>query len=138
MMGGTPGPLVVDTHAAIWYLYQDGRLSRRAESKIDSALANGYSIHVPSISLVELVYLVEKGRIPREVAERVDEVLRDSASGFRLVPLDLRVAEATRRIARSEVPDLPDRVIAATALVLQVPLITRDGRIRSANVWTIW
>jgi predicted nucleic acid-binding protein len=93
---------------------------------------------VPSISLVELVYLVDKGRFPAAAAERVDRVLRDPASGFRLAPLDLRVAEATRRIAQNEVPDLPDRVIAATALALELPLVTRDGKIRAANIQTIW
>jgi PIN domain nuclease of toxin-antitoxin system len=77
MTVGGLGPLVVDTHSAVWYLHQDGRLSRRAESEIDSALAGGHPIHVPSISLVELVYLVDKGRIPAAVAERVEQVLRD-------------------------------------------------------------
>ena len=116
MIAGGPGPLVVDTHAAIWFLQRDERLSRRARAEINGALAAGHSIHVPSISLVELVYLVEKGKIPEAVVVRVDQVLRDPASGFRLAPLDLRVSEATRRIPRHDVPDLPDRVIAATAL----------------------
>jgi predicted nucleic acid-binding protein len=78
---------------------------------------------------VELVYLGDKGRVPAAAAERVDEVL---------APLDRRVAEATRRIRREEVPDMPDRIIAATALALDLPLVTRDGKIRAADIQTIW
>ncbi len=103
-----------------------------------TALAAGHVIHVPSICLVELVYLIEKRRLPAVVLERLDGVLRDGESGFRLAPLDLAVAETVRRISRSEVPDLPDRVIAATAVAMDLPLVTRDGKIRSANVQTIW
>ena len=43
-----------------------------------------------------------------------------------------------RAIPRSDVPDLPDRVIAATAALHGVPLLTRDERIRHSTVLTIW
>jgi PIN domain nuclease of toxin-antitoxin system len=99
MTSGDAGALVVDTHSAVWYLQRDERLSRRAETKIDRALAEGHLIHVPSICLVELVYLVERGRIPSTVVERVDQVLRNPASGFRLAPLDMGVAEGKIRAA---------------------------------------
>jgi PIN domain nuclease of toxin-antitoxin system len=138
MTATAPGPLVIDTHAAVWYLQRDERLSRRARTAIFDALAEGHPIHLPSISLVELVYLVEKGRIPAAASERVDFVVRDPESGFRLAPLTLAVAEATRRISREDVPDMPDRIIAATALALELPLVTRDGKIRSADLQTIW
>jgi PIN domain nuclease of toxin-antitoxin system len=138
MTPAATGPVVVDTHTAVWYLQRDERLSRRARAAIVDALAEGHVIHLPSISLVELVYLVEKGRIPTTASERVDLVVRDPESGFRLAPLTLEVAEATRRISREDVPDMPDRIIAATALALALPLVTRDGKIRTANLQTIW
>jgi PIN domain nuclease of toxin-antitoxin system len=95
MTSGDAGAVVFDTHSAVWCLQRDGRLSRRAEKEIDRALAEGHLIHVSSICPVELVYLVEKGRIPSAVVERVDQVLRNPASGFRLAPLDLGVAKHT-------------------------------------------
>ena len=36
------------------------------------------------------------------------------------------------------VPEMPDWIIAATALALGLPLVTRDLRIRSTSVPTIW
>ncbi len=45
---------------------------------------------------------------------------------------------ALQDIARADVPDLPDRVIAATAWHHSVPLVTRDGKIRSCGIETIW
>jgi len=41
-------------------------------------------------------------------------------------------------VPRDLVPEMPDRIIAATALRLDLPLITRDGRIASAGIKTIW
>ena len=33
---------------------------------------------------------------------------------------------------------MPDRIIAATAVYFKVPVISRDRRIRSANLQTVW
>jgi PIN domain nuclease of toxin-antitoxin system len=55
-----------------------------------------------------------------------------------LAPLDASVAAAVERIDRLAVPDLPDRVIAATALAWKVPLVTRDEKIRASGIPTIW
>jgi PIN domain nuclease of toxin-antitoxin system len=48
------------------------------------------------------------------------------------------VADAIEFVSRDEVPDLPDRIVAATAAALRVPLISRDGKIRASEVQTIW
>jgi predicted nucleic acid-binding protein len=54
-----------------------------------------------------------------------------------LVP-DLRIARTLARVDPASVPDMPDRIIAATALAAQVPLISRDGRIRLSGLPTVW
>jgi predicted nucleic acid-binding protein len=48
------------------------------------------------------------------------------------------VVEAMRRIPRGAVPDMPDRIIAATAVSLGIPVISRDGQIRASYLQTIW
>lgn len=50
--------VAVDTHAIVWYLSGDGQLSPRAMAALDSATLDGDFIHVPSICLVELTYLL--------------------------------------------------------------------------------
>lgn len=130
--------VAVDTHAIVWYLANDIRLSSRATDALDSATAAGDAIHVPSICLVELTYLVEKGRLPSVARERLIRALDDPDAVCRLAPLDRAVADALEFIDRTSVPDLPDRVVTAITIALQVPPISRDGKIQTSIVQTIW
>jgi PIN domain nuclease of toxin-antitoxin system len=132
-----PG-VVVDTHAIVWYLSQDSRLSLAARDTLAAATNDGEMVYIPSICLVELTYLVEKGRLPVAARQRLIESLDDPARPCVLVPLNRLVAEALEFVQRTEVPDLPDRIVAATALALRVPLISRDRKIRASQVQTIW
>ncbi len=132
-----PG-IVVDTHAIVWYLQDDPRLSATAGEALDAATAAGESIYIPSICLIELTDLIEKRRLPALVRDKLLEILDDHASACSLVPLDRAVANALESVRRSEVPDLPDRIVAATAVALRAPLVSRDAKIRAAQVQTIW
>jgi PIN domain nuclease of toxin-antitoxin system len=80
----------------------------------------------------------KKNRIPQSSFDRFLAALETPATGLTVWPLDTAVALALARIPRSRVPDLPDRVIAATALALNLPLVTRDEKIRSLPIQTIW
>jgi len=130
--------VVVDTHTIVWYLSADSRLSVKAANVLDSATASGERIYIPSICLVELTYLVEKGRLPVTARERLIRVLDDPATPCLLAPLDRTIVDAIELVSRLEVPDLPDRIVAATAIALRVPLISRDRKIRDSHVQTIW
>ena len=55
---------IADTHAAIWYLFSDPRLGKAASAFIEETISKGDHIGVSAISLAEMVYLVEKARIP--------------------------------------------------------------------------
>jgi PIN domain nuclease of toxin-antitoxin system len=130
--------VAVDTHAIVWYLSADPRLSAKAAGVLDSATEAGEFIHVPSICLVELTYLVEKGRLPLAARNLLIRALDDPTTPCLLAPLDRAVADALESVSRREVPDLPDRIVSATAVALGVPLISRDGKIRASQVQTIW
>ena len=130
--------VIADTHAAVWRLTNSPRLSSAAAKALDNASAAGDSILVPSISLVELTYLVGKGRVPAEARKRLVDALAEPDGPYELAPLDGRVAAAVELIDRDVVPDLPDRVIAATALSSGAALVSRDGKIRASQVRTTW
>jgi len=130
--------VAVDTHAFIWYLLDPGRLSQTARDALADATAKGDRIFIPAITLVEICYLVDKGKWRSQDLDTLVDALNDANSGFVIAPLDQQTALSVRKVDRSTVPDMPDRIIAATALSLGLPLITRDGTIRASNVVTIW
>jgi len=130
--------VVADTHSAVWFLSKDPQLSQPARQAMRDAVDAAEPIYVSAISLVELAYLVEKGRLPEQKIQDLLKEIRDPASNFELVPIDLAVTQTLRQIPRTDVPDMPDRIIAATALHLSLPLVTRDNKIRAANLTTVW
>ncbi len=131
------GSVVLDTHAAVWYLLDSERLSARAAQVIDDTASAGDTVYLPSISLVELIYLTEKRRLPLSALHALMQELGAQDSAFRVAPLDIRVVEALFRIPREDVPDMPDRIVAATALSLGLPLVTCDQKLAAAQVQTI-
>lgn len=129
---------VADTHAVVWYLSGDARLSANARSMIDLAATDGDQIAFSAITLVEIVYLIEKGRIPADTYARLSHAVSSHGAVLAVIPLDEAVADHLYQVERSKVPDMPDRIIAATALSLGVPLISRDRKIQVSAVTTVW
>ena len=129
---------VADTHTALWYVFGDERLSKRAKRFIDDAAASPQKIAVSVISLAEIVYLVEKNRIAPSAYEDIARALSDPDHVFIEEQLSTGIVGAMRLVPREAVPDMPDRIVAATAIYLRVPVISRDGRIRASSVETIW
>jgi PIN domain nuclease of toxin-antitoxin system len=131
--------VVADTHAIVWHFASSKKLSITASKALDQAIANRDAIYVSAITLVEITYLVEKNKLPNLALVELYQALDDPKSGIVIAPLDLYVAQAIDRIPRTAVPEMGDRIIAATALRLEIPLVTCDSRIQSLTViQTIW
>jgi PIN domain nuclease of toxin-antitoxin system len=129
---------VADTHAALWYLLGSPRLSAPAREFMDAAARAGDTIGLSAISLAEIVYLVEKNRIAESAYRDLRTALSAADCVMEEVPLTGAIVDVMRQVPRADVPDLPDRVVAATALHFEVPVISRDGRIRASAIPTIW
>jgi PIN domain nuclease of toxin-antitoxin system len=130
--------VVADTHGLIWFLNDSSSLSAPAKAAMVLAVQSGGSIVIASITLVEVAYLVEKGRIAATTFDLITAALANPVTGLVLADLDLSVAETVRLVPRVDVPDMPDRIIAATALRLGLPLISRDRKIQASAIQTIW
>lgn len=137
-----------DTHGLLWHLQQASapRSQRRARGlsprarRIFAAADEGREvILVPSIVLVELVYLSERGTIPTALVDRLLADLARVPENYRVVPLDLEVVNHLRGIPATAVPEMPDRIIAATAKATGSRLLSKDETLgRVAGVQTVW
>lgn len=129
---------IADTHTVIWYMYGDSRLSAAAKTFMENAYKAGNYVGVSSISLIEMVYLIEKRRIQTESFSLTGRELEEPDSLLVEVRIDLSIARALAKVDVNQIPDMPDRIVAATALHLNVPIISRDGKIQLSGLNTIW
>jgi len=129
---------IADTHTIIWYLMNDNRLSASAKEFLESSAQEGNQVGISSITLVEIVYLIEKGRIPAESLTNLPSQFSEPSSMFVEIPLDLQITRTLSRKSPGQIPDMPDRIIAATALHLNVPIVSRDTKILLSNIQTMW
>jgi len=129
---------VADTHAALWFLFGDSRLSPTAKDFFEKAATARRKIVLTPISLAEVVYLIEKNRLPASAFDDLRTALNNPNHVLEEAPFTADVVQVMRQIPRNAVPEMPDRIIAATAVFLGVPLISCDQRIRASAVQTIW
>lgn len=100
-----------------------------AADAIDQALI-AKSLHVSIGSFLDLRYLVDSGRLAEGALDDARSIVDGDA--FTVVPLDLRVLDKMAAVPREQVPDPFDRIIAATALTLDLPLVSADEDIQRA------
>lgn len=129
---------VSDTNALVWHIFDSPRLSAVARAKFEQAFSQGDVIGFSAISLAEIVYLAERGRIPEDALSYLLEIVDSTNPILVEIPVDRRIAQLLQRVERVQIPEMPDRIVAATALYLGVPVITSDRRIRSSDVETVW
>lgn len=129
---------VLDTHALIWYLEGNRKLSVRAKVIIDDPTND---LILPVIALAEAMFIVEKGKtsIP-SVASLLSDIDRDPR--IQLYTLDRTILDKTLEL--QDIPEMHDRQIAATALLISEQghtcfLLTKDAILTdSESVSTLW
>jgi len=121
-------PLLLDTHTLIWLMEGASRLSRTARKLAEEAAKDGV-LRVSAISLWEIATLESKGRISfdRDCQTWINEML--ASPGLHLVPLTPEMAVQSTRLPGTLHGDPADRILIATARVLNATLLTADDKI---------
>ena len=126
---------VADTIAIVRHLTKSRKMSAKAKEIFRRTDRGEDQIIVSGITLMEILYLSEKGRIDVDLID-VTKLITDS-DNYLVHPVDTSVVLTAQTI--EDIPELHDRIIAATAKLLDVPLITHDEVIsKSKAVITLW
>jgi PIN domain nuclease of toxin-antitoxin system len=131
-------PTLLDTHAWVWWITEDRRLSRPAERAIDRAVAS-QTLWVSMISIWEVAKKVEKRQLvlDRPVDDWIDAAA--AQSGLQLVELTRPVLLESCRLPAPFHGDPADQIIVATARDREAVIVTKDDRIRDYDhVRSIW
>lgn len=125
--------ILADTHAFFWWIHDRGKLSHTAYE----ALRSAKPIAISTITCWELAMLFAKGRL-RISTDAMTWIL-EAMARTHVEAIPLQIGPAIRAAEFGELRDPADQQIVATALDLDVPLVTKDRRIRDSRlVPTIW
>jgi PIN domain nuclease of toxin-antitoxin system len=123
-----PRRLLLDTHVWLWLEAGSSELSADARHTISAALGAGL-LRIAAISLWELALLASRSRVVlgKPTNLWLDEALADP--GPIIEPLSTRVAIECCELPGTLHRDPADRMLVATARVIDAALMTRDRRI---------
>ncbi|MDR7052423.1 PIN domain nuclease of toxin-antitoxin system [Duganella sp. 3397] len=130
--------ILLDTHALIWWFEGSPRLSLAAKAAIENARRLS-RVTISSLSCWEIALLNAHGRIDLS-AELHDWITAiEKLRRVRFIPVNNDIAIASVELPGQFHKDPADRIIVATAITMNIPLVTVDQKIRAyPHVQTIW
>ncbi len=131
-------PTLLDTHAWVWWVTEDRRLSRPAARAIRTA-QNDETLLLSSISLWEVAKRIEKGQLvlDRPLDDWLD--LGTLQAGLQLIELTRPILVESCRLPPGFHGDPAGQMIVATARDREAVVVTKDQRIRGyEHVRSIW
>ncbi|MTV38854.1 type II toxin-antitoxin system VapC family toxin [Duganella radicis] len=130
--------ILLDTHTLIWWFDNDPRLSVAAKRVIETELQTGL-IGISSFSCWEVALLVSRRKIRLSDEIRAWLGALEALNPVRFIPVDNNIAVTSIYLPLGLNNDPADRIIVATAMQLNIPIVTTDAQIRAyPHVQTIW
>lgn len=125
---------VTDTMAIVLRL-ENRKLPFRVKEVFKEVETGSQCLAIPAMAAAELGYLAEKKRIETNLAELSDYV--NQYPQISIQPITTEIIDQTFRI--TDISELHDRIIAATAAYLDAILITNDPVISASRfVRVLW
>ena len=129
--------ILLDTHVVVWLAQDYQRISPKAQASIRQAREKKSGIVVSDITLFEIALLASRGRV--NFKPDVETMLSEVERQFIVLPITANIALQMFELPADYPNDPVDRIIGATALIEDIPLITADREIRkSGAVPAIW
>ena len=119
---------VTDTQALVKFMMGKKVINDRSHQAFQSADRGESTIIIPAIVLMEVLYLFDKNRIDIGLLQTEDLF---KSQNYQFEPLSFEILKTASEI--NDIPELHDRLIAATARYLDLPLITNDPVIRDSR-----
>jgi predicted nucleic acid-binding protein len=121
---------VTDTHALLWYLTEDKSLGKKALKIFEKADKGEAEIIIPTTVLAEALFITEKHKVDIKFMDIIEEI--ESSSNYFIHSLDLEIIMKCHELKK--IPELHDRIIVATSLLLEAKLITKDVIITDSKI----
>ncbi|MBW1802669.1 MAG: PIN domain-containing protein [Deltaproteobacteria bacterium] len=120
---------LADTVAIIRHFSKVGKIGKAAKLILQDADNGTNSILISIISLIEILYLSERNKIPLDFEEMKHKLLQ--LDNYKILDLDFDIVETAKDVKGFE---LHDRLIVSAALFLNVPILTSDQIIRDSGI----
>lgn len=132
-------PILLDTHAWMWWVSGDRRLSKRAAAAIRQAVQDGDGVWMSTISIWEVAKKVEKKQLVLDRPLRQWMEQATTVPGLFLAELSPAILVDSCELPQPFHGDPADQLIVASARHLTASLITKDRKLRSyRHVQTVW
>lgn len=112
---------VTDTQALVKFMMGKRVIDDKGHNAFLSADRGETIIIISAVVLMEIFYLFEKNRIKIDLIQTEDLL---KSKNYQFEPLSLEILKTASFI--TDIPELHDRLIAATARYLDIPIITND------------